>query len=178
MSSVLPLAEGVQPVTGLDFHELRLHRHADADPRQRHADEVTDEPHALFQLDQRHRQRVVESRQLRLVHDDEAVYDATAAGLERVPLACLAARTGGPRRVMQVAAARTAADQQALLAESLPEERRVARDRGARMRRTLRHLRCRRARLFPLRRPELEDAEAHPPDQLALLIVKLVAVIE
>src|SRR5579863_6182919 len=80
--------------------------------------------------------------------------------------------------MMQIPAASTAPDQQALLAQAIPEEGRVRGDRRARMWRALWPIRRRRMGLSCLKRAELENAKAHPPDQLVVLVEEFVPVVK
>ena len=129
-----------------------LHGHADPNGIELHAVEVGDQPRPLLQLDEADRQRVLEGRHLRVVHDDVRVHRAAAARLHRVPLQRAAHGAGRQRRVAQRAARGAVLNQQLVRAGTLEPERVVLREGGVRARRPGRLLH---------RRQELEDAEAH-----------------
>src|SRR5580658_8208093 len=87
----------------------------------------------------------------------------------------MTARAHRPGWMMQVPAAGTALQQQPPLRESLPEKCAVAGDRRARTRRFQLEASGRR---WPRRGAELQDAQAHSPNQRAVLIGELVVIVE
>src|SRR5207244_6226924 len=130
------------------------------------------------QLDERDDERVVERRDLRMMVDDEAVHDASTAGLNAVPIERPTRAAHRSRWVSQSPTRRAALDEELAPGGALEEERVVLRDRGTR---TLRPLRlCFRSRplrpgldrLLPVRGGfELQDAEEHRAHQLTALVV-------
>src|SRR4029453_12936811 len=145
----------------VERHERDLDRHPDLDVLGGEGDHVGDQAHALLELHQHHRQRVVEGGDLRVVVDDEAVDGPLAAGLDRLPLqrAALGAHRSG--RVPQRPAGRAALDEERALPGAIEEEGVVQVDRRA-------GSGCR-FRLL-LARPVLQDAEALGAHQLAVLV--------
>ena len=106
---------------------------------------VGHQPGALFELDQRHHQRVVERRHLGVVVDDEAVDGAPARRGDRVPVEGPAVGTRRAGRVAEGAAVGAALDEQLVLLGPLEEEAVVLGEGGTGPLRAGRRL-CRRPR--------------------------------
>ncbi len=171
--------QGQVVVEGL---ELRHHRLADEDGVGGDPADVGHQSGALLQLDQRHHQRVVEGRDLRVVIDHEAVDGPPARGHLGVPLERPAVTARRPRRVAEGAAVGAPLDEELVLLGSVEEEPVVLGEGGTGPlgARGGRGVRCRTVGGFGGvgvgglgAGLELEDPEQHGSDRFVVLIGEL-----
>src|SRR5712664_3748502 len=132
LSSAAP--EHGQRISRLDFAEFAGHGLTDGDFALGSVDQVGNDSHALIELDQDYRQRIVESLHFRLMDHNEAVNFATSLGSDRGPIQRMTVRAHRPRWMPQPPAAIAGLDQQFSAVQPVPKESIIMSDRRSRMR--------------------------------------------